>query len=123
MVDFIIIGHRTAVALDRVYDLMVDGKMFYGSDEMVTEFIGGEVAGEWFTSFDVRRVPFLELKKYREEDYKIDDLYRIITVDKLSEIPDYQGVMGVPVTFMKYWNRDQFEVIGKTGGGIDTEIM
>ena len=117
MVDFILIGHRTAVALDLIYDLMVEGKMFYGSDEMVKEFIGGDVAGEWFTSFQVRIPPFLELKEYKEGEYKKDELYGIINVDKISDIPDYQGVMGVPITFMKYWNREQFDVLGKTGGG------
>ena len=36
-------------------------------------------------------------------------------VDKASEIPcDYDGVMGVPITFMQKYNPDQFEIIGCT---------
>lgn len=36
-----------------------------------------------------------------------------ISVDKVAEIPyDYYGVMGVPITFLYKWNREQFDVLG-----------
>ena len=34
-------------------------------------------------------------------------------MDKVTDIPiDYDGVMGVPITFMDKYNPEQFEIIG-----------
>jgi Adenine-specific methyltransferase EcoRI len=41
------------------------------------------------------------------------DNYDAINIDKTKEIPmDYDGVMGVPITFMDKYNPDQFEILG-----------
>ena len=41
------------------------------------------------------------------------DNYDAINVGKYSEIPmDYDGIMGVPVTFLDKYNPAQFEIIG-----------
>ena len=40
------------------------------------------------------------------------DNYDAINIDKVNEIPlDYEGFMGVPVTFMDKYNPEQFEII------------
>jgi hypothetical protein len=42
-------------------------------------------------------------------------------VDKVSDIPlDYDGVMGVPITFLDKYNPKQFEIIGQTHSGDKT---
>ena len=52
-------------------------------------------------------------KKYSSELYPKYDNYDAINVDKVADIPcDYYGVMGVPITFMQYYNPDQFEILG-----------
>ena len=36
-----------------------------------------------------------------------------LKLDKTKDIPmDYEGVMGVPITFLDKYNPDQFEIIG-----------
>ena len=42
------------------------------------------------------------------------DNYDAINVDKAKDIPmDYDGIMGVPITFIDKYNPDQFEIIGQ----------
>ncbi len=42
------------------------------------------------------------------------DNYDAINVDKTKDIPmDYEGVIGVPITFMDKYNPDQFEIVGQ----------
>jgi hypothetical protein len=47
--------------------------------------------------------------------YKNYDNYDAIEVPKVEAIPsDYDGVMGVPITFLSKYNPDQFEILGCT---------
>ena len=53
------------------------------------------------------------MKNYTPDEYPKYDNYEAINVNKVSEIPcDYDGVMGVPITFMDSYNPEQFEIIG-----------
>lgn len=68
----------------------------------------------WFTNLDIaKRHEKLELyKKYNSEDYPKYFNYDGIDVDKVDSIPeDYDGVMGVPITFLDKFNPEQFEII------------
>ena len=68
----------------------------------------------WFTNLDIsKRHEELDLwKKYTPEEYPKYDNYDAINVDKTANIPcDYDGVMGVPITFMDKYNPEQFEII------------
>jgi len=50
--------------------------------------------------------------------YKYDN-YDAINVDKVRDIPiDYEGFMGVPITFIDKYNPNQFEIIGLIAGNI-----
>jgi modification methylase ecoRI family protein len=54
-------------------------------------------------------------KNYSPEEYPKYDNYEAINVNKVADIPcDYEGVMGVPITFLDKFNPDQFEIIGAT---------
>lgn len=75
----------------------------------------------WFTNIDhAKRHETIDTTySYAKKDKLYPDLYPkytsydIIEVSKLAEIPmDYNGVMGVPITFMDKFNPDQFEIIG-----------
>lgn len=45
--------------------------------------------------------------------YEKYDNYDAINVDKTCEIPsDYDGVMGVPITFLDKYCPEQFEIVG-----------
>ena len=68
-----------------------------------------------FTNLDIekRHEKLILWKKYTPEEYPKYDNYDAINVNKVAEIPcDYDGVMGVPITFMDKYNPDQFEIIG-----------
>ena len=70
----------------------------------------------WFTNLDHnKRHDILEtLYSYTQtpENYPKYDNYDAINVDKTKEIPtDYDGVMGVPITFLDKYNPEQFEIV------------
>jgi len=53
------------------------------------------------------------IKKFKAEDYPKYDNYDAIEVSKSQDIPeDYDGVMGVPITFLTKYNPNQFEIVG-----------
>ena len=60
----------------------------------------------------------LELKEtYSPEKYPKYDNYDAINVDRCKDIPiDYDGVMGVPITFLGHYNPEQFEIVGLAQG-------
>ena len=68
----------------------------------------------WFTNLDYkeRHEDLILYKTYNPDDYPTYDNYDAINVDKTSDIPmDYNGVMGVPITFLDKYNPEQFEII------------
>ena len=69
----------------------------------------------WFTNLDHnKRHEELDLVcHYSEEEYPSYDNYDAIDVSKVQDIPyDYDGIMGVPDTFLGQHNPEQFEIIG-----------
>ena len=69
----------------------------------------------WYTNLDVarRHKQMSFYKKYTPEEYPKYDNYDAINVNYKADIPmDYDGIMGVPVTFLDNYNPDQFEIIG-----------
>jgi hypothetical protein len=52
-------------------------------------------------------------KNYNAAEYPKYDDYDAIEVSKVVEIPvDYDGPMGVPITFLDKYNPNQFEILG-----------
>lgn len=79
----------------------------------------------WLTNLDNKRkhMDLILTSYYSPEKYPKYDNYDAINVSKVSEIPmDYPGLMGVPLTFLKYHNEDQFEIIGEANHGSDNEF-
>ena len=79
----------------------------------------------WLTNLDIpRRHKRLVLtKKYDPEQYPKYDDYNGIDVRRVKDIPmDYDGVMGVPITYLKYHNGSQFEIVGEANHGSDNEF-
>lgn len=72
----------------------------------------------WFTNIDIqkRHENLILYKKYSAEEYPKYDNYPAINVDKTVDIPiDYDGLMGVPITFFDKYNPSQFEIIDGIG--------
>lgn len=118
MTDFLVIGHRTAGSLDCVFELLIKDKLRFGFNGLQW-FIGSECGAPayWYTSLSREECEFADLVEYHQEDYETIGMTKIINIERVDNIPDYPGVMAVPVTFLKKWNPKQFEIVGKTGGG------
>ena len=55
--------------------------------------------------------------------YNKYDNYDAINVDKVKEIPiDYDGIIGVPITFLESYNPDQFEIVKFRKGDDDKDL-
>lgn len=134
---FIIIGNVNAITYKEFFPLIKDNKVWLGAsihsgdrefkipndyplnasgfrvDELGNKYI--RVKGvRWWTNLDYpqRHEDLILYKTYNEEEYPKFDNYNAINVDKTSDIPvDYDGVMGVPITFLDKYNPDQFKII------------
>ena len=63
-------------------------------------------------------------KRYTPEEYPHYDNYDAIEVSKVAEIPcDFEGVMGVPITFLDKYNPEQFEIIGLDRYTVPKELL
>lgn len=60
-----------------------------------------------------RHEPLILYKHYSADEYPKYDNYDAIEVSKVADIPcDYEGAMGVPITFLDKYNPEQFEILG-----------
>lgn len=81
--------------------------------------------GIWLTNLRVDRSFFkLNLtKEYIPENYPKYDNYEAIHIDKVKNIPkNYQGLMAVPLTYLKFHDNSQFEIVGEANHGSDNEF-
>ncbi len=79
----------------------------------------------WFTNLHVAKhnEDLLLYKHYTPEEYPKYDNYDGINVNTYTDIPcDYDGAMGVPVTFLDKYNPDQFEIIKFRKGNDDKDL-
>ena len=80
----------------------------------------------WFTNLDhVKRHEKLILwKNYTPEEYPKYDNYDAINVDNCKNIPvDYDGVMGVPISFIDKYNPEQFEIVAFRKGDDGKDLV
>ena len=139
---FLILGNKNALTYADLFPLIKENRMWIGVTPMSREIYfnvpqsyidealsknkdrtivrrdGKFVARSpsiWFTNLDHRkrheRLPLY--KRYTPEEFPKYDNYDAINVDKTADIPyDYDGMIGVPITFMDKYNPDQFEIVG-----------
>lgn len=129
---FLIIGNQNAITYKEIFPLLKDNIMWLGchsggqtfqvpldferSNTFISNGIKYAKFGNicWFTNLDLkkRHENLLLYKNYSEDVYPKYDNYNAINVDKVSEIPfDYDGLMGVPITFLDKYNPNQFEIV------------
>lgn len=142
---FVIIGNQNAITYKECFELIKGNKMWLGStlsfakfkvpdyyEERSNRFWIDETGQKWrsfgnicwFTNLDIqkRHENLILYKTYNPDDYPKYDNYDAINVDKTSDIPaDYNGAMGVPITFLDKYNPEQFEIIGILNHGCDSE--
>lgn len=120
MKKLLIVGNQNVV--NYLCPLIKENKLWLGVSPRSMNFVcpNGDIENVnacWFTNVEhKKRNEVLELtKKYLNEYYQKYDNYNAIEVSKVCEIPmDYDGVMGVPITFLGKYNPNQFEIIGIT---------
>lgn len=137
---FIIIGNVNANTTKEIFPLIKDNKMWMGASihsgdrkfwvpddyELNAAGCGVDETGRkyirvkgvrWFTNLDYkeRHEDIILYRSYSPDSYPKYDNFNAIEVGKTEDIPsDYNGVMGVPVTFLDKYNPDQFEILGIT---------
>lgn len=144
---FIIVANQNAINYKEVFPLLKDNKVWLGYHfgdmsfrvpsyykPRETRYWVDETGQKWrslgticwFTNIDIdKRHEQLDLyKEYNPEEYPKYDNYDAINVSKVSDIPlDYDGIMGVPITFLNKYNPEQFEILGlsqKVGYGLES---
>lgn len=78
----------------------------------------------WYTNMDYNaRHKKIDLwKTFDSNEFPKYDTYDAIEVSKVANIPiDYDGIMGVPITFLNHYNPEQFEIVGEFNHGSDNE--
>ena len=130
--QFLIIGNQNSITLKEIFPLVKDNKIWFGRNK-VKEFCKpngsmqkfGNVG--WFTNLDhgrrhqpLRLMSMSDNRKFNKklqgsQAYEKYDNYDAIEVPFIDAIPgDYNGIMGVPVSFLDRYNPRQFEILGLT---------
>jgi hypothetical protein len=95
-----------------------------GVDEIGQRFI--RVKGvRWFTNLEYknRHDEFVYTRKFNPAAYPKYVNLDAIDVSESKAIPeDWEGLMGVPDTFLDIYNPDQFEIVGQGAGDLAKEI-
>ena len=122
---FLIIGNKNAITYKDFFPLIMENKVWIGYNQVknflelgVNKRTFGNIG--WFTNLDIkkRHEEMILYKRYNPNDYPKYDNFNAINVDKVSAIPmDYNGIMGVPISFLDKFNPNQFEIIGITNHG------
>ena len=129
---FIIVGHQNAITYKEVFPLLKENKVWLGygfkggAAHFFSPYEDVATAGDhkkdmirvsgvnWFTNIEIaKRNEQIDLVcKYSPGEYPTYDNYDAIEVCKTADIPcDYDGLMGVPITFMDKYNPNQFEIV------------
>lgn len=141
---FIIIGNQNASTYKEIFPLIKDAKLWWGVSDCIRWFVipdwmniryklndHGERTAEgarsrWWTNLDhnKRHKKLVVQKHYTSEEYSKYDGYNAINVNKTIDIPcDYDGIIGVPITFLDNYNPEQFEIIGLDRYAVPKEFL
>jgi len=131
---FVIVGHQNAITYKEVFKLIKENRIWlgYGFSGGAAHFINKHyedyaTAGDhkegmirvsgvvWFTNLDInkRHEDLILYKKYSPKLYPTYENFEAININTTKDIPcDYNGFMGVPITYLDKYNPDQFTIIG-----------
>ncbi len=138
--NFVIIGSKNAITYKEIFNLIKANKIWLGygfqngnayfKTLSVKEYANGVYDPKtglvkfrnvsWFTNLDIkkRHEELILFNPYSPSEYPAYDNYDAIEVSRVKRVPaDYDGAMGVPITFLDNYNPDQFEILGITDRG------
>ena len=137
--NFIIIGNMNAIKYKEIFPLFMRNEMWLGAsinsgdraffvpDDYPLKAAGcgiDEATGRkyirvkgvrWFTNLDIkqRHEEMILVRRYDPEANPKYDNYDAIDVSSANDIPsDYDGLMGVPISFLDKYNPEQFDLLG-----------
>ena len=147
---FLIIGNINAITYKEIFKLIKENKAWLGINlgrgisgfivpdhyelygtETSIDSLGNRIISPnnclWLTNLDTskRHEDIILTKTYygNEIEYPKYDNYDAININKTQDIPkDYNGVMGVPITFLHKYNPEQFELIKFRKGNDDKDL-
>lgn len=116
--DFIIMGPLTAVVYSNILPYIVSGRVNADFKGTKTFLNGKPIRIIWLTTFTPPRHSMEFTETYAPEKYKRYDKYPdTINIDRSRDIPkDYYGKIGVPLSFIKYLHREEFDLLGEVKG-------
>lgn len=135
---FLIVGTWNAITYKEIFRLIKEDRVWIGvnSNRNFSGFIvpphyplhgtearidedGNRIVSSnntcWFTNLEnaKRHEDLILYQTYDPELYPDYDNYNAIEVSQVTNIPlDYDGIMGVPITFLNKYNPEQFEIVG-----------
>jgi len=151
--QFLVLGNKNAIKYKEIFPLFMANKLWVGVMPMTREIyfdVPQEYIDEglrmkkdrtivkqgdkymarspsiWFTNLehDKRHEEIPLFKKYTPQEYPTYVNFNAIEVSKVGDIPcDYDGLMGVPITFMDKYNPDQFEIVGMSLDLADMSVI
>lgn len=143
---FLIVAPQNAITYKEIFPLIKENRIWLGfksgdmafkvpadSEPRTTRYWVDEGGQKWrslgnicwFTNLDhTKRHEELDLVcRYNPDDYPKYDNYDAIEVSKVVDIPcDYDGVMGVPITFLDKYNPEQFEIVKFRKGNDEKDL-
>lgn len=149
---FLIIGNKQAIKYKEVFPLIRDNKLWIGCTPMSREIyfdvpqsfietalsqnkdrtivshsgrLMARSSSIWFTNLEhkKRHEEYVFIRRYNQDDYPSYANYDAIDVAESNAIPeDWDGMMGVPITFLDKYNPEQFEIVGIAEGDSGKEL-
>lgn len=140
---FIIMGNNNAITYKEIFPLIKENKLWLGNNSNFNcEFEVGEGyrysreengkkygmvrSISWFTNLEItkRHEKIILYRNYSEDRYQKYTNCDAINVDKVCDIPkNYDGLMGVPISFLGNYNPEQFEIVKFRKGDDNKDLM
>lgn len=142
---FLIIGNQNALKYKEIFPYIKEDKLWLGMEYGNMKFIvpddyemratrswrdengrNWRSLGNscWFTNIINKRrnQPIILWQKFNPDNCVKYDDFNAVNVDKVTDIPcDYDGIIGVPITFLYQYNPEQFEIVGELNHGCDNK--
>lgn len=136
---FLIIGNKNAITYKETFKLIKENQLWLGMTNPKKFYVPKDYSAKnvetdkntgkqiakfgnigWFTNLPTkkRNEEISTGARYYDANHKLEaypkyDNYNAIEVSKVTNIPmDYEGIMGVPITFLDKYNPTQFEILG-----------
>ncbi len=97
-----------------IFNLMKDDKIWLGNNYpntfLTPDLTKAKVLTAWLTN--LKKVNKMNFTKKYYSYYSYDNYNNAINIDNIKDIPNnYNGLIGVPITFFKYYDKEKYEII------------